>query len=203
VHTADFFNYDDPEFVAQNSLVVEGLKANHLYQVWTSFLMGLWAPVTWTSYLLDVELFGMNPGPMHVVNVVWHTIRVLLLFFILHRSTGALWRSALVTALTGIQLILGRALQGSGQIDAAIILYKDVLERTPYDPQAHYLAGTAYETLEAYDKALTNYTESARLDSKYPPPERPIDRAFTARRIRIMRRTQCINPIPAQPLRLF
>jgi hypothetical protein len=109
--------------VTQNPPVVEGLKADHLYLVWTSFLMGLWAPVTWTSYLLDVELFGMNPGPMHVVNVVWHTIRVLLLFFILHRSTGALWRSALVTALTGIQLMLGRALQGSGQIDAAIILY--------------------------------------------------------------------------------
>ena len=97
--------------------------------------------------------------------------------------------------------MLGRALQGSGQIDAAVILYKNVLKRTPYDPQAHYLAGTARETLEAYDKALTYYTESARLDSK-SPPERPIDRAFTARRIRIMRRTQCINPMPAQLLRL-
>ena len=94
---------------------------------------------------------------------------MLLLFFIWHRSTGALWRSVLVTALTGIQLMLGRALQGSGQIDAAIILYKDVLERTPYDPQAHYLAGTAYETLAAYDKALTYYTEAARLDSKFLP----------------------------------
>ena len=94
---------------------------------------------------------------------------MLLLFFIWHRSTGALWSSALVTALTGIQLILGRALQGSGQIDAAVVLYKDILKRTPYDPQAHYLAGTAYETLEAYDKALTYYTEAARLDSKFLP----------------------------------
>ena len=65
--------------------------------------------------------------------------------------------------------MLGRALQGSGQIDAAVILYKNVLKRTPYDPQAHYLAGTAYETLEAYDKALTYYTEAARLDSKISP----------------------------------
>ena len=56
--------------MTQNPLVMEGLKADHLCLVWTSFLMGLWAPVTWTSYLLDVELFGMNPGPMHVVNVV-------------------------------------------------------------------------------------------------------------------------------------
>lgn len=102
VHTADFFNYDDPEFVTQNPLVVEGLKPDHLYQVWTSFLMGLWAPVTWTSYLVDVELFGMNPGPMHVVNVLWHMISVVLLFSILHRATGALWRSALVAALFAI-----------------------------------------------------------------------------------------------------
>ena len=70
VHTADFFSYGDPEFVTQNPLVMEGGKGDRLYLVWTSFLMGLWAPVTWTSYLLDVELFGMNPGPMHVVNVV-------------------------------------------------------------------------------------------------------------------------------------
>jgi len=78
--------------------------------------------------------------------------------------------------LTGIQLMLGRALQGSGQIDAAVILYKNVLKRTPYDPQAHYLAGTAYETLEAYDKALTYYTESARLDSKSPLRDRLTER---------------------------
>ena len=77
VHTADFFNYDDSEFVTQNPLVMEGWKAERLYLVWTSFLMGLWAPVIWMSYLLHVELFGMKPGK---ISWLWRPIPVFLPF---------------------------------------------------------------------------------------------------------------------------
>ncbi len=72
-HTADFFNYDDPEFVTQNPLVMEGWKGDRLYLVCTSFLMGLWAPVIWMSYLLHVEWFGIKPGN---ISRLWRTIPV-------------------------------------------------------------------------------------------------------------------------------
>jgi len=49
--------------------------------------------------MLEMELFGLNPGAHHAVNVVFHLCNSLLLFFVLQGMTGALWRSAFVSAL--------------------------------------------------------------------------------------------------------
>ena len=49
--------------------------------------------------MLDVQLFGLNPGPQHVTNLVLHIANTLLLFWLLRRMTGAIWRSAFVAAL--------------------------------------------------------------------------------------------------------
>ena len=49
--------------------------------------------------MLDVQLFGLNAGPQHVTNLVLHVANTLLLFWLLRRMTGAIWRSAFVAAL--------------------------------------------------------------------------------------------------------
>jgi hypothetical protein len=49
--------------------------------------------------MLDVELFGLDPGAHHAVNVAFHLCNTLLLFLLLQGMTGAFWRSALVSAL--------------------------------------------------------------------------------------------------------
>ncbi|MDP7237505.1 MAG: hypothetical protein QGI34_12305 [Candidatus Latescibacteria bacterium] len=59
--------------MTQNPLVMEGWKGDRLYLVCTSFLMGLWAPVIWMSYLLHVEWFGIKPGN---ISRLWRTIPV-------------------------------------------------------------------------------------------------------------------------------
>jgi tetratricopeptide (TPR) repeat protein len=102
LHTAGFIHLDDPEYVTRNPLVANGLTADGLHMAWTRFYAGFWAPVLWTSYMLDVELFGMNPGAMHLVNVFWHAVNALLLFGVLHKATGALWRSAAVAAVFAV-----------------------------------------------------------------------------------------------------
>src|SRR6185503_14712680 len=48
---------------------------------------------------LDVQLFGLGPAGPHVVNMLIHVANTILLFVLLRRFTGALWRSALVAAL--------------------------------------------------------------------------------------------------------
>ena len=58
-----------------------------------------WHPMTWISHELDIELFGINPGMHHLTNVIFHIFNTILLFIILERMTGALWRSAVVAAL--------------------------------------------------------------------------------------------------------
>jgi Flp pilus assembly protein TadD len=49
--------------------------------------------------MLDVQLFGLNPGPHHLVNVLFHAVNTVLLFLLLLRMTGAHWQSVFVAAL--------------------------------------------------------------------------------------------------------
>ena len=54
------------------------------------------------SYMLDCQLYGLNPGGHHLTNVLLHTASVILLFLVLRRMTGFLWRSAFVAAVFAI-----------------------------------------------------------------------------------------------------
>ena len=97
----DFINYDDPDYVTQNPVVQAGLTLHGLK--WAFFnLHGehtYWHPITWLSHMLDVQLFGLNPGAHHAVNVLFHLANSLLLLLLLRRLTGAFWRSAVVAFL--------------------------------------------------------------------------------------------------------
>ena len=49
--------------------------------------------------MLDCQLFGLKPGWPHLVNLLFHAANAVLLFHLLQRMTGAVWRSAAVAAL--------------------------------------------------------------------------------------------------------
>jgi tetratricopeptide (TPR) repeat protein len=95
----DFVNYDDSVYVIDNPVVRSGLSWRGLVWAFTTNAAANWHPVTWLSLMLDYQWFGPNPGAFHAVNVALHGVNVLLLFGVLRRMTGALWRSALVAAL--------------------------------------------------------------------------------------------------------
>ena len=94
-----FIAYDDPDFVSRNPHVRTGLTWENLKCAWSAPLVGLWHPVTALSLMLDCELFGPKPGPLHLVNAAFHLANGLLLFLLLEHMTGAAWRSALAAAL--------------------------------------------------------------------------------------------------------
>ena len=94
-----FVNYDDGDYVAANTQVQNGLTWSGLIWAFTSRHMGNWHPLTWLSHMLDVELYGMNPGGHHVTSMLLHIASTLLLFGIFRAMTGTLWRSALVACL--------------------------------------------------------------------------------------------------------
>jgi hypothetical protein len=96
-----FINYDDPIYVTGNRHVQAGISRPGVAWAFLN-LHGehtYWHPVTWVSHMLDCQLFGLNPGPHHLVNVAFHIANALLLLLALHRMTGALWRSAMVAGL--------------------------------------------------------------------------------------------------------
>lgn len=97
-----FINYDDQDYVYENSHVKAGLTWDTLAWAFTSTEQSNWHPLTWISHALDCQLFGLDPSGHHWMNVFIHTINVLLLFLLLWRVTGATWRSALVAALFAV-----------------------------------------------------------------------------------------------------
>jgi tetratricopeptide (TPR) repeat protein len=49
--------------------------------------------------MLDCQLYGLNPKGHHLTNVFFHLLNTLLLFLVLQRMTGAVWRSGFIAAL--------------------------------------------------------------------------------------------------------
>lgn len=98
----EFVEFDDPDYVTNNAHVLSGLTWESITWAFTTPHASNWHPLTWMSHMLDVELFGLNSGGHHLVNVVFHTFNALLLFAVLGAMTGALWRSAAVAALFAV-----------------------------------------------------------------------------------------------------
>ncbi len=97
-----FLNVDDPLYVTENSMVVRGLTPQGVVRAFTTFDASNWHPLTWISHMTDVELFGLDAGWHHRVNVLFHLVNTVLLFLVLWRMTGGLWQSAFVAALFAV-----------------------------------------------------------------------------------------------------
>jgi protein O-mannosyl-transferase len=99
VRNFDFTNYDDDKYVTGNQHVLSGLTYDGFVSAFASAPAGgNWLPLTWLSFMLDCQLFGLDPGLMHLVNVLLHLANTLLLFAVLKKMTGSLWPSAFVAA---------------------------------------------------------------------------------------------------------
>ena len=100
--THDFVTWDDPAYVSENPHVAAGLTWEGVRWAFTTGYEGNWHPLTWLSYMLDTQFFGLSAGPHLLANLVLHILNTLLLFGLLHKMTGALGRSAFVAALFAV-----------------------------------------------------------------------------------------------------
>ena len=94
-----FVNFDDYEYVVDNPVVRNGLSWAGVKWAFTAFYAANWHPLAWLSHMLDVTLFGLDSGRHHLVSLGWHIANSTLLFFLLRRWGGGIWRSALITVL--------------------------------------------------------------------------------------------------------
>ena len=102
VQRFDFVNWDDSTYLTENANVQAGLSPSNVWWALTTGHSPYWHPLTWLSHMLDVTLYGMDPGPHHVTNVVIHVASTLLLFLLLRRMTRETGPSALVAALFAV-----------------------------------------------------------------------------------------------------
>ena len=104
-----FVEYDDPDHVFENPMVVEGLTldgvawaigvaADPTQDEYLSWPLR-WEPLrlAWLSHMADVSLFGLWAGGHHVVNVLLHAVNAVLVLA-LGRQLGLSPPAALVVA---------------------------------------------------------------------------------------------------------
>jgi Tfp pilus assembly protein PilF len=105
VTRAPFLNFDDQVYVTDNPQVRAGLTWNTV--VWTFRTPEAldWHPMTWLSYALDSQMFGLNPAGYHTTSVLLHAANAVLLFLLLESATGLAWRSLAVAALFALHPI--------------------------------------------------------------------------------------------------
>ncbi|MGB8225951.1 MAG: glycosyltransferase family 39 protein, partial [Sedimentisphaerales bacterium] len=98
VHSFEFVNYDDPVYVCTNSNIQAGFTLKAIKWALTTGHTGYWHSLTWLSLMLDYQFFKGWAGGYHIVNVLFHILNTLILFYVLMRMTGAVWPSAFVAA---------------------------------------------------------------------------------------------------------
>lgn len=94
-----FVLYDDGDYITENLIVQNGLTWAGIKWAFTTWHASNWHPLTWISHMLDCQLFGLNAGGHHCVNVLFHVANTALLFILLLRLTAAFWTSLLIAAL--------------------------------------------------------------------------------------------------------
>ncbi|MFN0241699.1 MAG: tetratricopeptide repeat protein [Planctomycetota bacterium] len=92
----------DTNFITQNPHVLRGLSAEGFRWSLTASYSANWLPLTWWSHMLDVELFGLDPGRHNLVSVALHALASMALFLALARLTKAPGRSWFVAALFAV-----------------------------------------------------------------------------------------------------
>ena len=99
VSSHPFCNFDDDFYVAGNQHVTGGITGSNVVWAFTTVHAGNWHPLTWLSLICDGQLYGTTPHGYHVTNVIIHTLSLLILLFLLFRTTGSLWQSAFTAAM--------------------------------------------------------------------------------------------------------
>ena len=101
----EFINFDDSSYILQNQHVQKGLTSESISWAFGFTDLVYWMPLTWLSHMLDCQIYGLIPGMHHRTSLIFHIVNSILLFFVLQKMTGALWKSAFVAALFALHPI--------------------------------------------------------------------------------------------------
>ena len=94
-----FQSFDESAELLKNQHMKGGMSWQNLFWAFFSLEYSNWYPLTWLSHMLDFKVFGEEPWGHHLTNVLLHAANGVLLFLVLKRMTGTLWRSLIVASL--------------------------------------------------------------------------------------------------------
>ncbi|MFZ5571367.1 MAG: tetratricopeptide repeat protein [Thermodesulfobacteriota bacterium] len=97
-----FINFDDNQYVYENDQVINGLSFQNVIWAFSSTVAANWHPMTMLSHMLDVHLYGLNPGGHHFTSLLLHILNTLLLYLLLNRLSSEPWPSLFVAILFAV-----------------------------------------------------------------------------------------------------
>lgn len=92
----EFVRFDDTDYITENPYVRTGLRLENLRWAIFSAHSANWHPVTWFSHMIDCQLFGLDPGAHHLVNLFFHAVNALLVYVVFTCMTGCPWKTGFV-----------------------------------------------------------------------------------------------------------
>ena len=98
----DFQIIDDAVYVTHNPHVISGLTIENIFWAFTSLEAEFWHPITWLSYMIDTEFFGVTPGGYLLTNLLLHIVNTLILFYLIKTTTGKVWEGFIIALLFAI-----------------------------------------------------------------------------------------------------
>ncbi len=155
-----FVNFDDPQYVTANARVHAGLSSENLKWALTTSYFSNWHPVVWLSYMLDYELFGLDPGAFHAVNLGFHLANSLLLFLILRKATGETLASFVVAGFFAVHPLHCESVTWVSERKDVLSTFFGILAIAAYNgyvrrPNRHrYLAVTVFLALGLMTKSM-------------------------------------------------
>lgn len=87
----DFVNFDDYQYIVDNPHLRNGINWKSVEWAFTTTYFSNWHPLTWLSYILDYQLYGLNSAGWHAENSLLHAINSVLLFVALRLMTRELY----------------------------------------------------------------------------------------------------------------
>ncbi len=98
----EYVNWDDPQYVFENELV-QTLDWEHFKRMWTEVVSYNYHPITALSLSVDYQIAGEeNLTHYHVMNLLYHLINTVLVFFFVGRLFKDKWTPVVAALLFGI-----------------------------------------------------------------------------------------------------
>ena len=101
----EFVSVDDSLYVFNNPRVCSGLSLENVIWAFKTMTAEFWHPLTWLSYMLDTELYGVSPGGYLLTNLMLHLFNSALIFTCFRRLTGGIWESWVMAVIFALHPI--------------------------------------------------------------------------------------------------
>ncbi len=94
-------NWDDDGYILNNPLIKEFSLAG-IKTIFTVPHLDNYHPLTTLSNAIELELFGLNPKPYHVINLMFHLLNTFLVFRFVKSLSGRMEVAAITALFFGI-----------------------------------------------------------------------------------------------------